>query len=181
MKYINLNKGYRAIVDDEDYERLLTFEGVYRYKKNKTRRWFIIECDDGQLYAVGNCRAEKDRWTRERMHRVILHVKDPALRVDHINGNGLDNQKHNLRIATNQQNAWNMKKPVHRSGKLMSSLYKGVSWNRQVKKWQAHIRANGKSKYLGLFVHEQEAAKAYNDAASQKFGNFARINNVNKD
>lgn len=178
MKKIMLNKGYVAFVDDEDFLPLTTFTGVYRYKKNKPRKWFVRIAPDGQLYAVGNRRVSLDRWLPEKMHRVILKIQDPKIRVDHIDGNGLNNQKQNLRIASNMENARNMKKPKGRLGKKPSSKFKGVSLHRQTNKWCASIRVAGKQKHLGLFTTQSAAARAYDAAAERYFGIFARLNHV---
>lgn len=93
--------------------------------------------------------------------------------TDHIDGNKLNNQKTNLRIATRTENARNQR-PV-RGG---SSQYKGVGWHKAANKWRADIRINGELKYLGLFTDEIQAAKSYNEAATKYFGEFAQINKL---
>lgn len=98
-----------------------------------------------------------------RLHRVLLSA--PAeLMVDHVNGNGLDNRRANIRLATNQQNQGNRHV---REG----PCYKGVTLHRQTGKWQAALgRERG---YLGLFDTPEAAAIAYADAAEARFGEFA--------
>lgn len=107
------------------------------------------------------------------MHRLIMEAKQQQ-KVDHINGDGLDNRKENLRFATTSENAMNKC-----STKNKSSSYKGVSWYKRYKKWQAQIKFKGKSIYIGIFDTEIEAAKAYDNKAKELFGEFAKLNNIN--
>ena len=104
------------------------------------------------------------------MHRVIMDAPK-GMHVDHINGNGLDNRRENLRLCTNSQNHMNRK--THRDS---SSKYKGVSWNKRNSKWQAYIGSGIKRKNLGYFASESDAAKAYDIKAKECFGEFARLN-----
>lgn len=105
------------------------------------------------------------------MHRLIM--KFPRQCIDHINNNGLDNRKVNLRIASASQNAMNRKKISS-----TSSIYKGVGFHIKHNKWQAHIKVNGKIQYLGLFTNETDAALAYNNAAKRIQGEFAKLNEI---
>jgi hypothetical protein len=90
--------------------------------------------------------------------------------VDHINGDKTDNRRENLRLCTNAQNLRNGKS---RGG---ASKYKGVSFHKQNKNWVASIMVDGMAKHIGSFAREEDAARAYNDAAMMLHGDFARLN-----
>jgi hypothetical protein len=100
------------------------------------------------------------------MHKVIL---------DHISCNKVDNRRRNLKAATRQENNRNI-----RSSTGSSSKYKGVSWHKATNKWHAQIKVDGKSKHLGYFINEDNAALAYNKVARKYFGEFAFLNKVTK-
>jgi len=104
------------------------------------------------------------------MHRVILDAPMNML-VDHINGNGLDNRRENLRICTNTENLRNRGKDRDNT-----SGYKGVVIKKGEKKFRAQIRVNQKTIHLGSFSTPEEAARAYDDAAREYFGEFAWTN-----
>jgi hypothetical protein len=107
-----------------------------------------------------------------QLHRFLLNAPE-NMAVDHINGNYWDFRKQNLRFATQQQNTWNAKKR-----KNCASKYKGVSIARRPTKtyWVASICVSGVKKNLGYYTDEVEAAKAYDAAAKEHFGEFARLN-----
>ncbi len=145
--------GKFALVDDEDFESLNKF------------RWFVhIKSNNNNLY----CRTGMNKTTFP-MHRFVLGLKDPSIFVDHINGNGLDNRKSNLRQCTNQQNLMNRGKQ-----KNNTTGYKGVCFYKN--KYMASICYNGKSYHLGMYGTPIEAAKAYDNKAKEFFGEFGRYN-----
>jgi hypothetical protein len=155
-KEIPLTKGYVAIVDDEDYERLISYS--WQAKPNK---------DGFKAYAV-----RKRNKKLEFMHRVIMCVNDSDIHIDHINGDTMDNRKSNLRICSRSQNGGNRV----RNRSMSSSKYKGVNFHKRDKLWTARINKNGKSMWLGYFNNEIDAAKAYNKAAEEVFKEFAKLN-----
>jgi len=101
-----------------------------------------------------------------------MQAKDGKF-IDHRDTEKLNNQKSNLRECTKRQNCRNRNKSSSNS-----SSYKGVSWNKEKRKWVAQIRIDDKVTYLGQFVDLTEAAKAYNAAALEHYGEFARLNDV---
>jgi len=152
-KRIPLTQEQFTIVDDADFKWLNQWKWHYQSKGYAARS------------------VQKNGKTRLiLMHRAILGV--PAgMYSDHINGDRLDNRRMNLRICTNSQNSMNRRK---RSG--CSSIYKGVYWEKAINKWRARIKLHGKRKDIGYFDDEQEAARAYDQAALELFGKFAQLN-----
>lgn len=113
--------------------------------------------------------------TKVKMHRQMLGlITDTSIRIDHRNGNTLDNRRSNLRIATNSENMMNVAKRRTET----SSIYKGVSWAKRYKKWRASIGYNYKVYNLGVYDSEREAAEAYNRKAGELFGEFAYLNTI---
>jgi hypothetical protein len=159
MKEIKLTQGYVALIDDEDYFSISQFnwhaEVVFR-KDGSIR----------QVYAKR--RISK---TTQRMHRLLLGATDPRIDVDHKDNSGLNNQRHNLRVSTRQQNLRN--RGTQRNG---TSGFKGVSWHKGDKAWYANITFDGKLQNLGRFLGPLEAACAYDMAAIKYFGEFAHCN-----
>ena len=156
MREIQLVQGHVALVDDEDYESI----SAYKWYAN------IITRVDGSFSVYVQRNMKKPR----SLHRFIMDA--PAdMEVDHINGNPLDNRRTNLRICSRSENMQNQR---HQTGG--TSKFKGVYWSKHTRKWRAQISINWKKKHLGLFETEQEAALAYNVAALELHGEFARIN-----
>jgi hypothetical protein len=110
-----------------------------------------------------------------KIHRIILGLDDPLIKVDHKDGNGLNNMRSNLRIANESQNGANRRKEP--SG-IRSSFFKGVSWCPKTRAWRAGIQKNKQTIHLGSFNNERHAARAYNFAATALFGRFAKLNEI---
>jgi hypothetical protein len=152
MKEIALTQGKVALVDDADYPELIKYSWCAHaerddYKKPAINRWYALR---------RILRHEMGFPGQIAMHRVILNPPN-GLFTDHLNGNGLDNRRENLRIVNNRQNLQNIH-PVKKS------RYPGVSSTG--KKWRAYIHLNGKQRHLGLFSDELEAATAYRVACA---------------
>ena len=153
-------------------EPYLSSVGELRLTQGKVA---IIDIDDLELLNRWKWHHNKGYPRRVEKGEVILMsrfiTKAPkGMVVDHINGNPLDNRRSNLRVCRQQDNQHN------RASKVGSSKYKGVSWNKWQKIWEAYIVVNSKQLYLGKHKDEKQAALAYNAAAAKHFGEFARLN-----
>ncbi len=154
-----LAAGRVALVDDEDYGLVAAYRWhVWERKRPGRRTWgpytqAELERDGARAVIY--------------MHKLITGWP----RTDHINHDGLDNQRHNLRPVTVAQNTANQR--PHAQG---SSPYKGVCWHRANRVWQATVKVNSKTRYLGCFDCEEDAARAYDAAALAAFGSYAYLN-----
>lgn len=154
MKEIKLTQGKVAIVDDEDFEFLSQW------------KWYVHGSGPRTCYAE---RKSEGDHKRVPMHRVIMNTPK-GLFTDHINGNGLDNRRCNLRICTTAENQYNARRRhSNRSG------FKGVYYDKAVGKWRAAITINQKKIHLGRKDTPQEAHQLYVEAAKKHFGEFARF------
>lgn len=171
MKEIKLTQNQVTLVDDIDFEYLNQW------------KWCAVKRKNGGFYATRRITLwsnEEHKYQRnegKRKYQIILmHVlllntpKDKD--TDHRNGNSLDNQRHNLRICERWQNIANKSKTT----KPTSSQYKGVSWNSSINKWIASIMKDCKAIHLGCFIDEEKAARIYDQAALEYFGEFAKLN-----
>lgn len=164
---IALTQSKVAVVDDADWDLVKEFTwSARRGNEGSKELWYAV----GRGWVKNQDTGLYSRTGKVRMHRLILGVTDPTVDVDHRNGDGLDNRRENLRMSTRSQNNGNQR--IRQGG---SSRYKGVSAHTDGK-WVAKISARGEQKYLGLFGTEEEAARTYDAAAQELFGEFARLN-----
>lgn len=156
MKEVKLTKGKVALVDDEDYEWLNQYS------------WHASGNADGVFYARGYFRGRN-----VKMHRLILGILDDlGVEGEHIDGDGFNNQRSNLRVATRSQNGAN------RKGTGVSK-YRGVSFQRKRSKpWMAAVQKDKQWKFIGRYHTEKEAAEAYNRVAAEIHGEFAYLNKI---
>lgn len=155
MKEIELTQGRVALIDDEDYDIV----SLYNWHTRRTTR--------SDYAATTRCGKTL------HMHRMVM-LAPAGLEVDHINGDGLDNRKSNLRVCTVKENRRNRR--PSRGQRRSSSGLKGVQKNG--KKWASYITVDYQKHYLGIFTTKEMAARAYNSAAKKHFGEFARLNEV---
>lgn len=174
VKEIVCANGEIALCDDEDYPLLSRFS------------WFMAASPEKRKpYPHCNFVGKKDKHKRIPMHQMVM---GGAYGPDHIDGNGFNNQKDNLREATYQQNGWNRGKSKTIGGKPASSKYKGVSYRplRGIPRWLAYFKhvepgahkSTGKVIYIGYFWDEDEAARAYNAKVKELRGEWAWLNPV---
>lgn len=149
MQKIKLSNGMFALVDDEDFDLVAAY------------KWRV--CGSGYAF-----RTHKKKSIF--MHHMILDAPGGYLR-DHINGDRLDNRRSNLRLATALQNSANAKRRSDNT-----SGFKGVYWNKQIRRWKVQIRDGAKRIHLGYFHDVMDAARAYDAKAKEFFGEFARLN-----
>jgi hypothetical protein len=185
FRRIKLTQGYFALIDPADYPRLSRYNWRICRTKGKNT-----------LYAERSIRLPNGKYPRILMHRQIMShyplttnhhsltanhhplttnhsasaIEPQATVIDHINRNGLDNRRANLRLATVTQNAWNSKKRNSRSG------YKGVWFAAEKGLWRAAIVNEGRKIHLGYFKDKTAAARKYDEAAKKYRGQFALLN-----
>ena len=162
MKEIQLTQGKVSFVDDEDYEYLNQF------------RWSAMKSRNGDTWYAKRNIKKGDPKNCFQIHKMLMFDGQNQLRVDHIDGNGLNNQRHNLRLCTVSQNGMNQHKQIGKH----TSQYKGVHLFKRINKYQAQISTGGKRYHLGYFINEIDAAEAYDLKAKELFGEFARFNIV---
>lgn len=152
-KQIPLTQGQFATVSDEDY------------KKVSQHKWTLLK-GRAKRYARKTTRYPDGRQGTLYLHRFILN-SPPQLHIDHIDGDGLNCVRENLRVASPLNNRYN--EPIRRNN---TSGHKGVCWNKKLQKWQGYIRVNRKMHHLGFFDDIEDAARAYRDFAKQFHGEF---------
>lgn len=153
--HIPLTQGRIAVVDLADWPRVAPYT------------WCTFTADRKWIYAVtGSARCVNGR---QFLHRLLLDAP-PELQVDHIDHDGLNNRRANLRLVTLHQNLANAR--PHGA----SSPYRGVTWDRYNCQWMARVTVQGQTQYLGRFVHAAEAARAVDAALHAAWGPYACLN-----
>ena len=152
MKEIQLVNGGVAFVDDEDYEKVRGYRWRSFTRPNTT---YARTCNKGSTLL---------------MHRLIMDAP-PGTVVDHLDHNGLNNCRQNLRLCTQQQNLWNRK----RRGKCPRSPYLGVAVLPNGR-YETRLRVDGRVAYLGTFTNERDAALMYDAVVRRTRGEFATLN-----
>ena len=164
MKEIPLRNGGVALVDDADYDLVVGYAWRRNVMKNKRTQYACCLRYEKPRHAV-----------MLYMHRIIAGALTGE-QIDHIDHDGLNNQRSNLRVCTQSENNANGRK---RQG--CSSQYKGVTWRKDTEKWQAQAWWNGQRHSIGCFESERDAALAYNQFAATNYGDgtFILLNEVN--
>jgi hypothetical protein len=154
MPTLNFTQGYSAQVDEADLAAVLAVGS-----------WQALVAK-GKVYAVHNCK-QGSKGKSLLLHRFLLEAPG-GLQVDHINGDGLDNRRSNLRLATRSQNQANRK--------LGKRGMKGVGWHTEKRKWRAYIS----TRHIGYFDDLGDALAAYDLAAVKLFGEYAQLNGASQ-
>lgn len=157
---IPLSQGKVALVDDADFDWLNQWKwsASRQGRPHSFPQWRAVRC-------VGPKKGPKHLIL---MHRLIMNAPTGAT-VDHINGDPLDNRRKNLRICP--QGKQSLNRPGNRTGRK-TSRFKGVYWQKDIGRWRARFRLA----YLGTFINEMDAARAYDAAAKNFDPEFARLN-----
>jgi hypothetical protein len=158
FRKIKLTRGKYAMVSPQDFERI------------NNDKWYVTTKDNRTFYATRMSYIKGGKKQRTMPREVMLPPE--GFVVDHKDGNSLNNTRDNLRIVTAAQNSYNRRKYI----KKCSSKYKGVSRRRRDNRWSAIIMYRGISINLGFFDDEIEAAKAYDEAAKELYGQYAKLN-----
>lgn len=157
MKTMALTQGQVALLDDEDYERVSRYKWCASWHKN-TRSFRAHGTVNGKNILLS---------------RFIMNADESEV-VDHKNRNTLDDRRSNLRRCSRSQNQYNRGKIVTKT----SSRFKGVCFDKRRKKWESYIWVEKQRRFLGYFIKEIDAALAYNQAAQEAHGEFARLNAI---
>jgi hypothetical protein len=144
-------------VDDEDYEKVVS------------RKWNVTKCGKS-IYVKTTCPP------KVYLHRFVLGVTDSKVLVDHRDGDGLNNQRSNIRIATRSQNNSNRRGSGY--SKYLGVFFRNEPHKNYTKLWYAKIKKGDIVKNLGTFKTQEEAALAYNKAATELHGEFANLNKI---
>ena len=156
MKEIMLTQGKVTVVDDEDYAYLSQW------------KWCAAKCR--HIYKAARAIRDSKKQYTIYMHRVIM-LAPRLIEVDHIDGDGLNNLRSNLRLCSDKENARNSKLPS-----TNTSGFKGVSYVRYRDEYRVRIGVDGIYHHLGYFKDPILAAQTYDMAAEKYFGEFAKTN-----
>jgi hypothetical protein len=155
MALVELTQGKVAVIDTADISLIREYKWSAHHNFRRAHVW----------YAITQVRCQT-----VSMHRLILNAPSD-LKVDHKDGDGLNNRRSNIRLVTDAQNCFN--RTLRRDNQ---SGFKGVSFHARTGKWNTRIQRNGRQQSLGLFDSPEDAARAYDSAALELFGEFARPN-----
>ena len=165
VRTIPLTQGKVALVDECDYEYLMQWKWQFAQAKHQ-RSGYVVH---SQKVGLG-------RWCKLQMHRVVaarIGLVIGNQQIDHVDGDGLNNCRNNLRVASQSQNRANLRQYQNNT-----SGFKGVVWDRCRRKWVAKLQVAGRDYNCGGFENPRDAARAYNEAALKHFGEFAKLNFV---
>lgn len=171
MRKLTTDNGYTFMIDDMDYLIVSKYHWIGWVSQKRL--------SDGSLgvphvYVYAHF-YKNNKDSQLLLHRLIMDAPSDR-QVDHIDGNGLNNCKSNLRLCTLPQNLMNKcKKPTNTTG------YKGVYRHKGTRKWRAQISTNNRAMHLGSFTTKEQAALAYNAAAFKYYGEFAKLNQLTKE
>lgn len=154
LAYVPLTKGYEAVIDAADVPLV--------------DAWIWLAKVDGRNVYAARLEGPRGGQRTVRMHRVIIGNPE-GMQVDHIDCNGLNNRRNNLRVATPSQNQYNKRRAANNS-----SGAKGVYWHKGDGRWHAQIRANNVKYHLGVFDTPEKAHAAYVAASLSLHGEFGR-------
>lgn len=159
MKQLLTTSGDKVMVSDKDFKKVSSY------------RWSTLKSKNHSLLYARRTFCNGVSRKHVFLHRFILGITDPKVKVDHRDRNGLNCTRKNLRTCTHSQNLYNSKLRVNNT-----SGFKGVSWNKWHKAWMVKIRSQNNYVFLGYFGSRVTGAKVYDRAARKLFGRFARTN-----
>ena len=162
MTAVTLTHGKVANIDDQDYALV----SVYQWSAIASRRGYRV-----LWYAIAASGTKGG--PPIYMHRLIMEPPRGTW-IDHIDDDGLNNQRRNLRVCSRSQNLARVRKRIFYRGRPTSSRYRGVNYQAQYDSWRSYIQGE----HIGTFCSEDEAAVAYNVEALRRFGEYARLNPV---